>query len=1005
MDDPTRSPLTGLPAAPKRSVYNPHRLSDADLERSFIARRQTFDDLLHDVLDEAADSHPQHHLVCGQRGMGKTTLLRRVAIELRREPLRRRFVPLTFPEDQHVEVDRLSKFWLNCLDALADALEQEGNQAAEVEQIDSVVHALDRPGVDEETLQPQAREAFSAAILRVKRRPVLLVDNFNLLLARLRGDDYKLRGFFGAAGAPVIVAASVTVPAELQEYGAAFYDGFKTRVLRPLSVDEMRSVITQLARDAGRQAVLARLPAETPRLAALRDLTGGNPRTAVLLFEMFSQGFSENAYEDLENLLDIVTPLYQSRLDQLSDQSQVIVGALARHWAPATSATLSSLTRIPTSSISPQLQRLEEQGLVEKTAVVPEKRSGYQLAERFLNIWYLMRFSTRRQRAGLACLTRFLQDFHTPAQLEGHARRLLTRGSLDRERIPYAMALAGALPKRTALAHRLETKAQVDLVRQAQGIRERIAEVLDPDEIPPRILEFAELQRTLRQAVPSGCSVTGEEFADLVLGSPALLAGADGATRHSIAAGRLDAGKVEEIIRQLRTERSELEGEHGAEAAEWLAGKLREGLITSWDDAHEVSLAIEDSDSPPPVRLVLSFSGSKAKAGLSRRAFGKVRRAVGPGRKADSSVWFGWGLRLHKEFIRYEEADTAYRKSIETDPGYAGSWNNLGVLVQDRLGRYDEAEAAYRKAADLDPELVHPWHNLGNLLQHHLGRYDEAEAAYRKASELDPEHAITWHYLGNLLQNHLARDDEAEVAYRKAIEIDPAAAAPWNNLGNLLHLHLARYDEAEAAYRKAIGIDPKYAAPWNGLGSLLVDHFGRWDEARKAFERSLELDPESDFPRHNLAFALRDYLVRPAEARRVLEGLTNQETLRDTQALHDALSATYDDNWGLAADALRRALRGVDFQLPPNTRDDWFRASAVLLHLGYGEKLVALLEAEGADVSMLPWYAAVSAHAKGDRRYLANAPAEARPAAERIFDEIQERRQRLPERTARMAGR
>ena len=255
------------------------------------------------------------------------------------------------------------------------------------------------------------------------------------------------------------------------------------------------------------------------------------------------------------------------------------------------------------------------------------------------------------------------------------------------------------------------------------------------------------------------------------------------------------------------------------------------------------------------------------------------------------------------------------------------------------------------------------------------------------------------------MQNHLARDDEAEVAYRKAIEIDPAAAAPWNNLGNLLHLHLARYDEAEAAYRKAIGIDPKYAAPWNGLGSLLVDHFGRWDEARKAFERSLELDPESDFPRHNLAFALRDYLVRPAEARRVLEGLTNQETLRDTQALHDALSATYDDNWGLAADALRRALRGVDFQLPPNTRDDWFRASAVLLHLGYGEKLVALLEAEGADVSMLPWYAAVSAHAKGDRRYLANAPAEARPAAERIFDEIQERRQRLPERTARMAGR
>ena len=110
------------------------------------------------------------------------------------------------------------------------------------------------------------------------------------------------------------------MPESLQDYGAAFYDSFKTHILHRLSVDEMREIIVQLAQEANRPDIAARLHAELPRLRALRDLTGGNPRTTVLLFELFAQGFSDDPYEDLEALLDQVTPLYQSRLDQLSEQ-------------------------------------------------------------------------------------------------------------------------------------------------------------------------------------------------------------------------------------------------------------------------------------------------------------------------------------------------------------------------------------------------------------------------------------------------------------------------------------------------------------------------------------------------------------------------------------------------------------------------------------------------------------------------------------------------------------
>ena len=102
-------------------AYNPHLLSDRELKQVFIARQATLNSIVSDISrsDEAAP--PAHHLVIGQRGMGKSTLLRRLGVELRTTDLAKRFIPLNFAEEQHVEIDRLSRFWLNCLDSLADA--------------------------------------------------------------------------------------------------------------------------------------------------------------------------------------------------------------------------------------------------------------------------------------------------------------------------------------------------------------------------------------------------------------------------------------------------------------------------------------------------------------------------------------------------------------------------------------------------------------------------------------------------------------------------------------------------------------------------------------------------------------------------------------------------------------------------------------------------------------------------------------------------------------------
>lgn len=914
----------------KTRIFNPHRLKAKELEESFIARQELFQSILNDLSSGKPKSPPQHQLVIGQRGMGKTTLLLRLALELHRDPHCKRLLPLNFPEEQYIEVDRLSKFWLNCLDATADALEYEGKVDV-VPQIDAEVERLFKMQIDETTYHEACRDAFTAIWKKLGRRPVLFIDNFNLLLSRLRKEDYSLRGYFSAPGAPVLVAASTVYPEEIADYGAAFYDGFKPHYLHPLTLDEVRDVLIRLAWSVEKPGLVDRIYCESPRLAALRDLTGGNPRTAVMLFELFADGFSEDAFEDLDALLDLVTPLYQSRLDQLSELAQTIVGTLARNWSPMSKADIVNQARLVDSSVPAQLGRLREIGLVEETPLFPSKKAGYQIAERFFNIWYLMRFASRRQRASLACLTRFLEEFHTPSERNRSARELLTRDGLSRGNITYAMALADSLQGEPALARDLAWKAQLELIQQMQGVRARIADILDPDEIPDAVYSFAELKQRLEQVVPPDSLVTGQEFARLVLGSPALVPGCVGGhedhNRISISNAKLSTADVARVIEELQAEVIALSERFSADSIQWLRARLNSGTLTSWRDTEGLNSLILLAEEKKSIRIVREFGHPDAVRKLSDAAFEKLCTALElrPKAKSNATHWFNFGYYLHIDFGRYAESEQAYREAIRLDPNYAAPWNGLGTLLLDHLARYAESEQAYREA----------------------------------------------------------------------IRLDPNKAVPWNNLGNLLMDHLARYAESEQAFRQAIRLDPNFAWPWNGLGNLLQDFLGRHDEAIDAYRRSLDIDTHDDAPRINLAFLLRDLRHEHADARSVLQELREPERGRDSQALHEALFAAYEQDWPNATVALKLALSVIGGRLPASTRDDWFRASAVLLHLGFGARLVEVLQESGADVELLPWFAAVQAHALEDKRHLLNLPVEARPVAEQIFDQIERRRKQL----------
>ncbi|MDR3515951.1 MAG: helix-turn-helix domain-containing protein [Azospirillaceae bacterium] len=359
------------------------------------------------------DGEVQHSILIGARGMGKSSLLRRLAIAVKAdEQLQTHFLPLRFREEQY-NVISLDSFWRNCGEALADWCDGAG--------LGETAAALDR-AIDSATWRdPEGAGAeFHAACARLGRRPLLLLDNLDLVLDGLKENDgWKLRRALQAPDGPVVIGAATRLLQQAGDREAPFYEFFHPVMLEPLTEVELTQCLTALAamRGAAGAPVRAILAREPERLATLYTLTGGNPRILALIYQLLERVESETVFADLGILLDQVTPFYKARIEEYQTaQQRAVIDAIALNWDPITSNALATATGIEITTISSQLNRLKKDGLVEEVST-SGTRSGYQLAERFLNIWYLMRHGTRRTKLRLRWLTIVLSKLFTPDEL------------------------------------------------------------------------------------------------------------------------------------------------------------------------------------------------------------------------------------------------------------------------------------------------------------------------------------------------------------------------------------------------------------------------------------------------------------------------------------------------------------------------------------------------------------------------------------------------------------
>ena len=377
------------------AVHNVVQLSDDEVRDRFVVRRLELDELLAHLNEPAP---PRHALVVGPRGMGKSLLLRRVAVEVAGNPdLAARWLPVVMAEELY-EVTSIGELWLAVLARLA-AIVGDADLLAQ--------HRALLAERDPARLETLALQRVLAAARARGQRVLLLAENLDMLLGDQVASEegWTLRQALQNEPELLLIGSAVTTFAQVEEAGEALYGFFHRVDLRSLPDAEVRTL--------WREVTGVDLAGD--RVVPIRILTGGNPRLITVLGRFSKQPNLGSLRHDLELLIDEYTPFFKANIETLPPVERKVFVTLADIWAPATAAEVAERARMDTNKVSSLLGRLMRRGAVQ----ILDEESGrrrYELTERLYNLYHLLRRPGGDGR--VRALVDILIHLYEPGQLE-----------------------------------------------------------------------------------------------------------------------------------------------------------------------------------------------------------------------------------------------------------------------------------------------------------------------------------------------------------------------------------------------------------------------------------------------------------------------------------------------------------------------------------------------------------------------------------------------------------
>jgi tetratricopeptide (TPR) repeat protein len=280
-------------------------------------------------------------------------------------------------------------------------------------------------------------------------------------------------------------------------------------------------------------------------------------------------------------------------------------------------------------------------------------------------------------------------------------------------------------------------------------------------------------------------------------------------------------------------------------SATFLADELAELYIQSGrlrEAVSEFEGAVKDNPNDLPARRILGRvyarmigdpQQNRVREDMVKKAIEQYQKiAEADPKDVDTLLMLG---RLNKVAQNSAEAEKAYKKALDVDPGNEDAMTGLAVVYSD-LGDNKGAAEMLRKVSEKSP-------NARNLFQlanayEQMRDYSLAAQALRKAIALNPPNVGD--FKRALAQDLLLADqlDDALKTYQDLVSEEPNDVLSWLRISQI-HRQRRAFDKAREAAAKAKAIDgSNMEVRYNDVS--LYEAEGRTDEAIKTLKEMVD---------------------------------------------------------------------------------------------------------------------------------------------------------------------
>ena len=376
--------------------FQPDAMKRETLEKIFVGKQKELllQKLTKEITRAIENRKQRHYLIIGPRGVGKTHFITLLYYQLKDAAVNASLVKLS---EEEFSIYRVS----DLLQRIIETLESKKTVFGDFENMS-----------DESVITTAVEELESSG-----KSIVLFIENLNQVLGeQMNGKEVKrLRSLLQKENLFITVTSAPLVFNQISVHNEPFFNFFEIVYLGELDKDELKELLRRIGEVEKNQKFTEQLSKIEHKINAITTLTGGNPRIAILLYDLTSREKIFDVEKAFFKILDDNTPYYQDIFRMMSGEQRRIFDALIAMRKPATPSEVAKKTRLKQNAVNSQMRRLEKDGYLVSRKF--GRITKYEVREKLFRLWReLRKESFGRQR--LSILLEFLELWYSAQERE-----------------------------------------------------------------------------------------------------------------------------------------------------------------------------------------------------------------------------------------------------------------------------------------------------------------------------------------------------------------------------------------------------------------------------------------------------------------------------------------------------------------------------------------------------------------------------------------------------------